>query len=532
MSVGKKAKKTLSESAKQRLRLVGAVVSGILLCMSFPPHGAGFFGWVALAPLIMACSGISKRRAAGLGWLAGAVFFVGSLYWLRHVTWAGYLALAFYCALYFIPFVMLVAVRRDGWAGMARVKNLGWMAALAAVWAASEYLRSTLITGFPWNLLGVSQYNQISLIQIADIGGVYMLSALMVFVNAGVAVTAMQYVSGKRHAGYKMHVEFMAAMFLTAIVSSYGLRILLTKEEPAAPIRVALIQPNIPEVGNWELADPELIYERLEKLTDLAVRTPELDLIIWPETALPDFVRYSPSSAELVKRFAARGVPLLTGSMDLKWLPGGDQKFYNSSMLFNTRGELLKTYSKQHLVLFGEYIPFEEKISFINALTPIESSFTPGEGTVLFNLPGDPNAFSVLICFEDTLPYLARRAALTGASWLVNRTNDSWFDPDCGSEQHVAHAAFRTVETRRPMLRCTNTGVTCVIDAKGRILRTLNPRTQGFHVAAVTPATSGAGQTFYTRHGDRFAQACLLFSVGLFIGLFVVRHQKQSSCNL
>jgi apolipoprotein N-acyltransferase len=506
---------------------LAAVLSGGLLFLSFPPHAIGVFGWVALVPLILACSGRSPRRAAFLGWLAGAVFFVGSLYWLRHVTWAGYLALAFYCALYFIPFAVLVALRPGGWSSMARLKNLGWMAALAAVWAASEYLRATLLTGFPWNLLGVSQYNQISLIQIADIGGVYLLSALMVFVNAGLAATAMQYIAGLRRAGYQMHIEFMTAMFVLAMASSYGLGILLSKKAPAEPVHVALIQPNIPEVGTWEPADPELTYERLDTLTELVTHASDLDLIIWPETALPDFVRFSPRSAALVQRFAEKGVPLLAGSMDLEWLEGGRRNYYNASMLFDPRGELIGTYRKQHLVLFGEYIPFEEKIPLINALTPIESSFRSGSESALFSLPGTAGPFSVLICFEDTLPYLARRAARAGAAWLVNQTNDSWFDPDCGSLQHLAHAVFRTVETRLPMVRCTNTGVTCAIDARGRIKRTLEPRTEGFHIAEVRPADPNQPQTFYTRHGDRFAQACLLTALAMFTAALIRRRREK-----
>lgn len=529
MTEGFTVTKRVCAEAKKHLGIPAALLSGSLLFLSFPPHELGVFAWVALVPLILACSGSTPRRAALLGWLAGAVFFVGSLYWLRHVTWAGYLGLAFYSALYLIPFAVLVALRPGGWSSMARTKNLGWMLALAAVWAAAEYVRSTFLTGFPWNLLAVSQYDQTSLIQIADIGGVYLLSAVMVFVNAGVAVTILQYAKGRRRSGYQMHVEFMTAMFLLGAVSSYGLRILLSKEAASEPVRAALIQPNIPEVGNWELADPELVYDRLDKLTDLAVRTPELDLLIWPETALPDCVRYSTRSADLVRKYTARGVPILVGSMDLEWNEDGRQNFYNASLLFSPENELLGTYRKQHLVLFGEYIPFEEKVPFINALTPIESSFRAGHESTQFRLPGDDRAFSVLICFEDTLPTLARCAARAGATWLVNQTNDSWFDPDGGSEQHLAHAVFRTVETRLPLLRCTNTGVTCAIDSKGRIQQTLQPRTEGFHVAAVYPADPERKQTFYTRHGDRFAQACLLATIALFISLAFKSRGKKNA---
>jgi len=482
---------------KKNLPIAAAVLSGILLFLSFPPFEIAFLGWVALIPLIIACAGATPRRAAGLGWLAGAIFFLGTLHWLRHVTWLGFIALAFYCALYFIPFAGFISLRRCGWRSMARGKNIAWMFGAAAVWAASEYLRGMLFTGFGWNSLGVSQYAQGSLIQIAEWGGVSILSALMVFVNVASAETLLQYMAGLRSSGYRLHLELMVALFLVALASSFGLRVLLSEEAPSEPVRVALIQPNVPEVGNWELADPELSYTRLEELTDLARRTLNLDLIVWPETALPDCVRYSPRSAALVRQMVTKaGVPLLAGSMDTVWRSDGKPDAYNASILFNTRGELLDIYYKQHLVLFGEYIPFDEKVPLINALTPIGSSFAPGREATQFKLPADSRAFSVLICFEDTVPHLARRAARAGASWLVNQTNDSWFDPDCGSKQHLANAIFRCVETRRPMLRCTNTGITCAIDSKGKISKALPPRIEGFQAVEVYPADPARAPTF------------------------------------
>jgi len=503
--------------------IAAAVLSGILLFLSFPPFEIAFLGWVALIPLILVCAGAAPRRAAGLGWLAGAVFFIGTLFWLRHVTWFGFIALAFYCALYMIPFAVFISLRSCGWRSMARLKNLAWIAGAAAVWTASEYVRANFVTGFPWNPLAVSQYAQGTLIQIAEWGGVYLLSALLVFVNAAIAATILQYAAGLRSAGYRIHLELMSAMLLLALASSFGLHTFLARPAAEDPVRVALIQPNIPEVGNWELADPELVYERLEALTDLAGHARNLDLIIWPETALPDCVRYSTRSAELVKRMTRAGVPLLAGSMDYIWRSDGAPDFYNGSMLFDTCGELLSSYYKQHLVLFGEYIPFDGQIPLVNALTPIGSSFTPGKQTTLFKLPGDSRGFSVLICFEDTLPYLARRAAQRGAVWLVNQTNDSWFDPDCGSRQHLANAVFRCIETRLPMVRCTNTGITCLIDEKGRITQTLAPRVQGFQVVEVTPADPARAPTLHTRFGDWFAQACLLGSVTLFIWALIQR---------
>jgi len=513
---------------------LAAIGSGSLLFLSFPPFEVAFLGWVALIPLVIACAGATPHRAVFLGWLAGAVFFLGTLFWLRHVSWIGWIALAFYCALYFIPFALFISLRCCAWRSIARFKNLGWILGAAAVWTSAEYVRAICFTGFGWNLLGISQYAQASLIQIAELGGVYLLSALMVFVNVAGAVTLLQYRFGLRNSGYRLHLELMSAFLLVALASSFGLHTLLdhssskrVAEHLENPIRTALVQPNIPEVGNWELADPELIYERLNELTDLVGHILDLDLVIWPETALPDCVRYSTRSAAFIQRIITRtGIPLLTGSMDCIWRSTGEPDYFNSSMLFNTHSEWVKTYNKQHLVLFGETIPFDEKISLINALTPIRSSFKAGQETTLFQLPNDPRNFSVLICFEDTLPYLSRRAARAGATWLVNQTNDSWFDPDCGSKQHLANAVFRSVETRLPMLRCTNTGITCAIDPTGKITQTLDPRTQGFHVAEVVPVDAPHTLTFYTRFGDLFAQTCLATSL-----LFFLIHRCRKSFN-
>ncbi len=515
---------------KKQLPIIASICTGVLLFLSFPPLGFSFCGWIALIPLMFACAGAAPRRAAFLGWLAGVVFFLSSLYWLRHVTWLGTIGLAFYCALYFIPFAVFVSLRRDVWRSTSGLKNIGWMFGAAAVWVSGEFLRAHIITGFPWNLLGVSQYRQLPCIQIAEWGGVYAISALMVFVNAAFAVTIFQYAAGLRRVG-RMHLELLCALLAVALVWSLGIQKLLHKpESKGAPVRAALIQPNIPEVGNWEVTDPEIIYARLEKLTAFAQCTPDLDLIIWPETALPDFVRYSERSAGMVKNIVTSGVPLLAGSMDMTWRADGHPEYYNASMLFNTRGELLGSYYKQHLVLFGEYIPFEGKIPLINALTPIGSSFTPGRSAVLLKRPGDKRGFCVLICFEDSLPYLARVAARAGATWLINQTNDSWFDPDCGSAQHLANAIFRCIETRLPMLRCANTGMTCSIDPFGRINQTLKPRTEGFQIVETVPSDPARAATFYVRFGDLFAQACLTGSVALFIVLLINR-RKTPACS-
>ncbi|MBM4153380.1 MAG: apolipoprotein N-acyltransferase [Kiritimatiellaceae bacterium] len=497
------------------------LLSGVLLAFSFEPMGFSFCGWVALVPLMWCCAGGASRRAARLGWLTGVVFFLASLYWLRHVSVLGVIGLALYCALYFIPFAVFVSLRRDGWRSTQGGLNVLWMTGAAIVWAASEYLRAIVATGFPWNFLGVSQYQELAVIQMAEWGGVYLISALIVFVNAAVTITLLQYRHGMRRT-YRVHLELMVAIVLVALAWSFGMKRLLTTEPAhSAPVRIAMIQPNIPEVGNWERVDPEVIYDRLEKWTEKAQDIPDLDLIIWPETAIPDFIRYNRRGAEWLRAVLSGGPPILSGCMDLVTRKDGTEAYYNASMLFDSFGDLLRTYYKQHLVIFGEYIPFDGKIAWIDALTPVDSSFTPGRAATLFTIPEDDRPFSVLICFEDSLPYLARRAALKGATWLVNQTNDSWFDPDCGSAQHLANSVFRCIETRLPMVRCANTGISCSIDTRGRVTQTLAPRTEGYQIVEPVPVDPARTATLYVRFGDVFAQACLTGSVALFILLWI-----------
>jgi apolipoprotein N-acyltransferase len=172
-------------------------------------------------------------------------------------------------------------------------------------------------------------------------------------------------------------------------------------------------------------------------------------------------------------------------------------------LLFDGSLEAVGTYHKQHLVPFGEYVPFP---GLFRSMSPLDVDFTAGVASTLFRLPGKA-PFSVLICFEDTMGALARRAVQGGARWLINQTNDAWFDPSAQSEQHLAHAIFRCVENRVPMVRSCNTGVTSIIDSFGRVNRRLKPQTSGFLVGIVHPAPVEQKETQYTKLGDRFAQA-------------------------
>ena len=512
-------------------RIFGSMLSGVLLALAFPGFGNSTLVYAALVPLLFAVQSVSTRRAAWLGMLSGFVFFMISLSWLQNLTGMvegaglrisallGYGVLALYCAFYFVPVSIVAALGAQRWVGGNLRKNVRYMVALTAVWVGSEYLRSFLFTGFPWNSLGVSQYANTTLIQIAQWGGVYLVSASIVWMNVALFITFRQYTHGIRLSKYRPHFELMIGLLPVVLSMMHGMKTLFNKPETARGINVALVQPNIKQEAKWDDAKDHEIRVRLEELTEQVVRLAGLDLVIWPETAIPDFIRSSRESYDLVARLAVQGTPLLVGTMDFTVSDSG-VRYYNSSILFDTNGNEIGKYDKQHLVPFGEYVPLP---GLMRKFTPIDVDFRGGSGSTLLPIRGE-DSFSVLICFEDTVAPLAVNAVRAGARWLVNQTNDAWFDPSAESEQHLAHAVFRCVENRAPMARCCNTGVTCFIDAYGTVKRGIDVRTAGFTAGVIHPRPVGAELTFYTRYGDLFAQGCLLLGAAVF---YILRKPRK-----
>ena len=511
---------------------VGALCSGLLLAAAFPPLEWKETVWIGLVPLLLVLRACPPRRAFTLGFLAGLVFWLLNVAWLRHVTHAGWITLAAYNALYVACFAVIAAwwLRRFG-AGRL-VINLLFLLVASACWVALEYLRSTLFTGFPWNTLAISQYAVDPLRQLATWSGVYGLSGLIVLFNAGIAVTLLRYRERGFRAGRSSHPELMLAFLTLAVAFSWGVMQYQTITPLHTPLRVGLVQTNIPQPDKWSEDTIDTIFERLRSLTLGIHEAGGADLVVWPETALPEDLWYSEPCYNLVMDMARLGTPLLVGSMDSRYPENEAPIYFNSSFLFDGAGELLGAYDKQHLVIFGEYVPLEDVLPFAQAMTPIEASFTPGPTNTVFRLPQPEVPFSVLICFEDTLPHLSRKAVREGARLLINQTNDAWFERSSAPRQHMAHCVFRCVENRVPAVRCANTGITCYIDDLGEVRDVLDDGAgdtfvSGFIVPWVLVPSDRSPQTFYTRHGDVFARSCLGVTGLLLLTMVLLRRKPE-----
>ncbi|MDO8475119.1 MAG: apolipoprotein N-acyltransferase [Candidatus Rokubacteria bacterium] len=491
-------------------------MSGVAGALAFPTTDWSMLAWVWLVPAFLCALERSPREALADGWLAGTAFFVVLLRWLDHtfqsysaipwpVTWLPILALAAYCGLY--TGLVCAAIGRlrgrlgDGWA----------LAVAPALWVAGEWIRDWLMGGFPWGLLGYSQHLALPVIQIAEIGGVYIVSMLLVAVNAAIAGLC---VLGRRRAA-----PGLASVALLLMGSlAFGWWTLSHEFGPAADralrfVEIAVIQPSVEQSQKWDPAYQARTLDLYESLTRQAARTKPA-VILWPETAAPIFLRGDPA---LLRRLVALSreieVPVLVGSVDQ--LPGPRDQFLNSAFLLGDQGITAK-YDKIHLVPFGEYVPLAGVFGFVRQWAEFISDFAAGSRQTVFPLPGAP--FGIVICYEVIFPDLFRGFVVGGASFMANITNDAWFGRTSGPWQHLGMLPLRAVENRVAVVRAANTGISGFVGPDGRVGRTLPLFERGF-LSARIPLRSRT--TLYTRFGDWLVHLCLGLSAAAWIAASV-----------
>jgi apolipoprotein N-acyltransferase len=487
-----------------------SIVSGALVALSFPNSGLSFLAWIALVPLLIALEGTSTRTAFRLGFTCGLVAYAGILYWINivitdygHLPWAAsitlYLILAAWLGLFY-GFSTMVA-RAGEQVGIKTAFSL------PVAWVAADLLRSFLMTGSPWAMLGHSQYKILPLIQIADICGVFGITLLIVLANV-VLYRAIRAVTG---AGVPYPVKSALILLLLFVATLfYGFsRLNSTTDTTAQPLRVALIQGNIPQDVKWSPAFQDKTIAIYERLTREAAQN-GVDLVVWPESAVPFFFQDEPLQADRIKKLARDfSTSLLIGSPAHE-LRNGKRVFLNSAFMISPSGETVGRSDKIHLVPFGEYIPLGRFFPFISKLVVGIGDFLPGEKAQ--PLPAGATQIGTLICAEAVFPELGRAYVNNGARILANITNDAWFGKSSAPYQHMSIAAFRAVETRTPMIRAANTGVTAIIDQNGHINTITSLFTEGFRTGEVKP---GSGDSPYLKIGDLAAWICVLLTFGI-----------------
>src|SRR5580658_1985774 len=533
-----------------------AALSAGLLELPFPlagpmPPWRSVFAWFGLAPLIWAVlhpqvsSGPRPlRRAFLLGYLCGFLWYMGNCYWIRD-TMSHYgdmpplaptllligfsLVLGLYFGLFGLGLVMVRSAT-----GSTRVA----LAFAPFLWTGLE-LAAARITSVPWDQLGYSQVDNALVNQLAPWTGVYGISFVLVAVNALIAGALVLDRCPDRPFWQSARPWGIAGVALMA-VGAVGVTLSPTRPTPTAT--AVLVQPNLDVGEDTRWSGPGEWDRHIAQFTQLAEEqcktyiagipqtgapivvpqcvvpgtAPHPDVVAWPESPAP-FDEMDPRFQRALKRIATTvQAPLIVGNIG--WTldaPAQEWHYFNSALVVGADGLRVGRYDKIHLVPFGEYIPFQNLLTFAHKLTGRVSKFTRGDGPKVFLLPtqnGEHHRYGIFICYESVFADQVRQFARLGAEVLVNISDDGWYGDTSAPWQHLNMARMRAIENRRWLLRDTNSGVTAAIDPYGRVTQSISR-----HVTDALPAQYGFRDdvTFYTAHGDVFAWLCAILGVGL-----------------
>jgi apolipoprotein N-acyltransferase len=529
---------------RTRARLVGpALATSIVLWLCYFPANLGWLAWIALVPMLVLVRAPGGRlRIFGAAYLSGLVFNLLAIQWMRvadtrmYMSWVG---VSIYCAVFFALGIVLTRI-------LEQRSRLPLVLAFPAAWCGLEFVRAHFLGGFAWYFLGHTQHDQLLLIQIADVTGVYGITFLVAATN--VVVFELLCSSNRIRALYWLPARWsgrglaiQGAIVLALIVADliYGCS-RLEGPKPGDGPQLALLQGNLDQRLKNAASDQgereaitEVVLHYRELCDQAAAPEPRPELIVWPETSYPqDWIeiaegapegtlkeRWLPwrdRSLELVRLAAKRWQTDMLMGMNADEL-GADEKprRFNSALLFRKDATLGGRYDKVHRIPFGEYVPLRDWLPWLKVFTPYDwdYSVTAGERLTRFQLGG--YHFGVLICYEDTDPWLARQYVIGGeeprADFLINISNDGWFDGTSEHEEHLAICRFRAIEARRPIARAVNMGISGIIDANGRIVQLPGSTWKDSKkIAAVVSASVplDTRASLYARWGDWFPSAC------------------------
>jgi apolipoprotein N-acyltransferase len=477
---------------RRSLPWLSACATGLLLTLASPGSGdVSGLAFVALVPLLIVVDGARRWRAGVLGFVSSSVLWTITLAWpapwVTHyggISWTrgaltGLVILSL-VSVFMAAFAVIAASARDR-SGVEAV------IVVASGWVALEFLRTTL-TGFPWNLLAVTQWRRTELIQIATITGVYGVSFVVAAVNVAIARLVRRTRPRPAATGA---LGAAALVVLLAMLIPWFTRPTTT---PASSIPVAIVQGNIDQSVKWDRAYMDASLDVHHELTRQAIAT-GARLVIWPETAVPLHDRNDPRWAAVEAIARDSRVHLLVGA------PHGPREApRNSAFLIGPDGAVAR-YDKRHLLPFAEYVPWQGALAFLSVVTgDAISEFVAGPDRVVLQTAF--GRLATVICYEAILPAETRELFLGGADVLVNLTNDAWFGPTPTPVQHLALATFRAVEHRTWLVRAANSGISAIVAPDGHVVRSSALFTRGVLAGSFSPRTT---TTFYTRFGDLFA---------------------------
>ena len=509
------------DSIKLR-NILFAILSGLLLTASFPPGELEWMAWIAIIPLVISIEGKSRFDAFRIGIITGIAHYLTLIFWIVFVmnhygglnlpTGLSILILfSFYLAL-FPGFFSLIVSFFQG----PRFSIL----LTSGVWVALEYLRSEIFfSGFPWCLLGYSQFKNLCLIQISDLVGVYGVSFLIVSANVSICLIFFRRDWLKKSFSLKWETGIVFILFLLTMAYGYKQLSAFDKKDNKEGINVVIVQGNINQSVKWDPAFKEMTLNIYKNLSEGAYNF-NPHLIVWPETSVPLYFQQGSELAHRVLGIAKKSKASLIFGSPAYSRNGGLIKYYNRAYEISPEGLVAGYYDKVHLVPFGEYVPLQKYLPFVKRLAQAAGDFATGND--MKPLTSNGISSGILICFEIIFPELARIQTKNGADIIVNLTNDAWFGMTSAPYQHLGMVVFRAVENKRPLVRSANTGFSAFISPVGEIYS----KSELFmpEVLKQEVTLDSSSLTFYTRYGDLFA--IIISIISLIYIVYILSYNK------
>jgi apolipoprotein N-acyltransferase len=495
--------------------IILCLLTGLLGVVSFPKFNLFFLMWIAFIPLLFVVTKYNFKKSFFYGFVSGFVFNCIGLYWLVPMlkfntdsllqTIASSCCLWAYLALYWGIWSLLFSFV---YTNTRKIKNNIFANSIviifgASLWVLLEYVRTYFLTGFSWMLMGYSQFKFIEIIQLSEICGVYGVSFLILFCNLCFYFWIKE--DKKKY--------LYTALSVILIVLAFGvIRAEKFSFFGSEEFSVSIVQPNIDQNRKWDSSYREHI---LEILKDYAIEISEnkTDLVIWPETVLPGYIPIEEDIYNTVKDIvnASGGFNVVGSNFYEEDLP------YNATFAFEGDKDYIFVHKKNHLVPFGEFIPFKNFLANFFGVLNQMGDFARGNDTQVFD--NGKIYLGTTICSENFFPEISRRFVLSGAKALANQADDAWFFDTAALPQHFMMNVFRAVENRKQMLVSSNSGISGIIDSSGFIVRQ-TMSSKGILLRGTL--LQNEFQTFYTKHGDIFAYVCISISVVIFFVVLIL----------
>jgi apolipoprotein N-acyltransferase len=507
-------------------------LTAFLTVVAFPQWNIGEAGYVfALPAVLWAYRRPAFRLYAAIVLGANMVAWTVLLGWLHNVTWVGLFLLGPFIGLLIGVWFLAVWWTIPRLKGHRPLVRIFVMLGLAGLWVVLEWLRSRLFGGFPWLPLATSQWQRPFILQVAAYAGAGATSFILIVFNLGAgAYVHRAFFEGVT--GFKKRTPEFSVALLVLMAGSFPFLGESFNQQRVTLARVALVQPAIPQTHKWDERFARSVLETIEEVTRATNDRGTPDFIVWPEAVAPWPLEREPNVQAWVEHVAKKtGKPLLFGSVWASAQPGGDDWRNGAFLVTPATGLAPEQYFKRKLVPFGEYIPLRPVLGWLEKVAPIGGDFQRGDSATPLPVPVGRTIVpvGVLICYEDIFPALARDSALAGAELLAVLTNNAWFGEGSAAYQHAAHSVLRAVETRRPVIRCGNSGWSGWIDEYGNIRATVlnddgTVYFRGGQTVTVSRDLRWRGrQSFYTLHGDWFIIVCAALALAAYYAVQALR---------